>query len=235
MRVAICDDEKAPIEYLSSLLKEIDGIEIVGTFTKQKDLLHVISCGEEIEIVFMDIDWKDDTDGIQLSKRLFEESPNTQIIYVTGYNDRFSQHIFLEDSNLCGYLVKPVQKELLEAMLKRAENRIKRPQDKLVIHQRGQVYAIPFDELLYLESRGHNMIVYTTEDQISIYGRLETYKESLSRGFQQCHKSYVVNMDHIVFVDQNTIWLKNNMKVPISKSKYKEFRENYFKYMSRKM
>ena len=235
MRVAICDDEKAPIEYLSSLLKEIDGIEIVGTFTKQKDLLYMISCEQKIEIVFMDIDWKDDTDGIQLSKRLFEESPNTQIIYVTGYNDRFSQHIFLEDSNLCGYLVKPVQKELLEAMLKRAENRIKKPQDKLVIHQRGQVYAISFDELLYLESRGHNMIVYTTEDQISIYGRLETYKEGLSRVFQQCHKSYVVNMDHIVFIDQNTIWLRNNIKVPISKSRYKEFRENYFKYISGKI
>ena len=235
MRVAICDDERIAIEYLSSLLQEIDGIEILETFTEQKELFQWIEAEEEVDVVFMDIDWKEDMDGIQLSKMFFEKSPSTQIIYVTGYNDRFSQHIFLEDSNLCGYLVKPVQKDLLVAMLKRAENRIKRPQDKLVIHQRGQVFAIPYDEIRYLESKAHNVIIYTTTEEISTYNMLEHYKAELPHSFNQCHKSYVVNMDQIVYIDPKNIWLKDNIKVPMSKSRYKEFRENYFKYMSGKI
>ena len=85
MRVAVCDDEKGAILFLSELLKKNELIDVVNQFANQQEFLNQIRNGEQFDIVFMDIDWKDEIDGIQLSKILYDLSPMTQIIYVTGF------------------------------------------------------------------------------------------------------------------------------------------------------
>ncbi|MBR5127044.1 MAG: response regulator transcription factor [Roseburia sp.] len=235
MKVVICDDERAAAKYLNALLQKRTDIDVLGMFTNQKEFLEFMEDEMVPDIVFMDIDWQDDIDGIQLSKLLFEKYPNTQIIYVTGYNDRFSQQIFLEDSNLCGYLVKPVQEDLLERMLMRTENRRNLVNEKFVVSQRGVEQVFLYSEIAYLESKGHHVILHTEKEDISIYEKLDTCSKKLPCSFAQCHKSYVVNMDYIIYIDKDIIWLKNDKKINISKSKYKEFRERYFKYMGTKM
>lgn len=233
MRVVICDDERAPIDYLAGMLQKKKGMEVIGEYTEQSKLLELIEKKIFPDIVFMDIDWKDNRDGVQLSKILFEKSPKTQIIYVTGYNDRFSQQIFLEDSNLCGYLVKPVQEELLDILLSRADE--KKKTEKLIFSQRGVTQAISYEDICYLESSGHHTIIHTVAEVIQVYDKLETFKGKLSKSFAQCHKSFVVNMDYISYIDKNHVELQGIAKISISKGKYKEFRERYFSYMGAKM
>ena len=233
MKVVICDDERAPIDYLAVILQKKNGIEVIGEYTKQNELLELIEEKVFPDIVFMDIDWKDDRNGVQLSKILFEKSPKTQIIYVTGYNDRFSQQIFLEDSNLCGYLVKPVQEELLDILLRKAIERKKT--EKLIFSQRGVVQAIPYKDICYLESRGHHTMIHTMTEEIQVYDKLEAFKSKLSNRFAQCHKSFIVNMDYVSYIDKTHVELRGASKISISKGKYKEFRERYFSYMGAKM
>lgn len=235
MKAVICDDERMAAEYLAALLQKKEDIDILDIFTRQTEFLRAMEEGQIPDVVFMDIDWKDDLNGIQLSKKLFEKYPNTQIIYVTGYNDRFSQQIFLEDSNLCGYLVKPVQEEYLDGMLKKAAQHQRKNTDKLVINRRGVVQVLPCDDIIYLESQGHYTILHMLKEDVSIYEKMNVWSEKLPRRFVQCHKSYVVNMDCITYIDKDVIWLKDDHKINISKSRYKEFRERYFQYMSTKM
>ena len=64
---------------------------------------------------------------------------------------------------------------------------------------------------------------------------LDEYSKKLPKQFVRCHKSYVVNMDHIIYIDKELIRLKNEMCVSISKARHKEFRERYFLYMAEKM
>ncbi|MBQ8038651.1 MAG: response regulator transcription factor [Lachnospiraceae bacterium] len=235
MRVAVCDDEKEAVLYLSELLKREELIQGIRTFTNQKEFLQKIRGGETFDIVFMDIDWKDETDGIQLSKMLYELAPMTQIIYVTGFNERFSQQIFFEKSNLCGYLVKPVKEELLHKLLQKAKENAEYIEEKLVIRQNGLIQAVPIQEICYLESKGHHVIIHTSEKSIEVYGRLEHMKEKLPKNFLQCHKSYVVNMNYIMFIDKSEILLKGNYRVNISRDKYSEVREKYFLYIGERL
>ena len=231
MRVMICDDEKAPAIYLQELLLKQKDIEIQGIFQGQEELWQHLSEESLPDVVFMDIDWKEKQSGIMLAKKMFEKYPSVQIIYVTGYNDRFSQHIFLEDANLCGYLVKPVQEELLVEILSKAQKRRNVSEDKFIVKQRGTIQAFANKEILCFESKGHHVFIHTKDAIVQIYEKLDECERKLPRQFARCHKSYVVNMDNIVYIDKNEIQLKGIKKVPISKSKYQEFRENYFKYM----
>ena len=231
MRVIICDDEKAPAMYLQELLLKQKGIEIQGICQEQEELWQQLSKENLADIVFMDIDWKEKQNGIMLAKKLYEQYPSVQIIYVTGYNDRFSQQIFLEDSNLCGYLVKPVQEEILKEILRKVKQRLNVSNDKFFVKQRGLIQAFLNKEILFFESKGHHVYIHMKNEVVQIYEKLDECEKKLSRQFTRCHKSYVVNMDNIVFIDKSDVQLKGGKSVPISKSRYQEFRESYFKYI----
>lgn len=231
MKTAVCDDEKEAVQYLANLLDRNELIESVRMFTDQEEFLQEVRNGELFDVVFMDIDWKNEIDGILLSSQLFEMVPATQIIYVTGYNDRFSQQIFLEKSNLCGYLVKPVQKEILDKLLLKAEANTRSAEEKLVVRQNGMIHAIAIKDICYLESNGHHVMIHTLDEKLEIYGKLEAIKAKLPKCFLQCHKSYIINMNHIRYIDKNVILMRGERRINISRNKYSEVREQYFHYM----
>ena len=234
LRVAVCDDEQIVIEYLVDLLKDIKEIGTICKFTSQDELLAAVKNEDPFHVIFMDIDWKEEENGILLSSKIFDVCPDTQIIYVTGYNDRFSQHIFLENSNLTGYLVKPVQKELLERVWERALQKMKTQTDKFTIDQKGIIRSIPYRDIYYMESQGHSVIIHTATEEIDLYTRLESCKQKLPKNFLQCHKSYLVNMDYINYINKNVITLEKQIEVPISRSRYESSREIFFRYMGGK-
>ncbi|MCI6887599.1 MAG: LytTR family DNA-binding domain-containing protein [Lachnospiraceae bacterium] len=232
MRIAVCDDEKAAAEMLADKLNMLSDGHQIREFISIQRFQEAIDDGERFDVILMDIDWKQESDGIDFAEELERTSPSAQIIYVTGYNERYSQQIFLKSSNLCGYLVKPVDIKLLEKLLQKAEKAIERlEQEKLMIQQKGIVYAIPFRNICYLESMRHQIIIHTTGEQIVCYDQIDHLMQRLSPAFLQCHKSFVVNMNYIRRIDKNRILLQTREEIPISKARYAETRTAYFRYM----
>ena len=232
MRVAICDDESIALEMLHEQLKEIREITQIRTYLASADFLLSVENGERFDLVFMDIDWKEEKTGIDFAADLLKLSPLTQIIYVTGYNDRFSQQIFLKNANLCGFLVKPVNMDTLLQLLEKAkEKMVLQEEEKLVVKGSGIIHAIPYQEISYFESAGRKLVIFTLDGKIEIYEKLDDLRKRLPEGFLQCHKSFLVNMNHIRRIDKKHILLKSGAEIPISRAKYAETRERYFRYM----
>ena len=65
-------------------------------------------------------------------------------------------------------------------MLEKAQEQIDRQDNqKLLIQQKGTAHAIPYRDICYLESRGHQLIIHTFNDSILHYQRLEELKKQL--------------------------------------------------------
>ena len=233
MKIAVVDDEKRVAEYLCNLLQNSKISSTYQMFVDIAKLFDAIEDGEMFDLVLMDIEWNKKENGIDFSEQLIEICPKTLIIYVTGYNDRFSQHIFLKPSNLCGYLVKPVDPELLEVLLHKANEMVSKLEaEKLVVQQKGVIHAIPYSDICYLESRGHQLIVHTYKDSILCYEQIEELKKRLPQQFFQCHKSYLVNLALTRRITRSSILLKTGEEIPISKARYSDTRTAYFRYMN---
>lgn len=231
MRVAICDDEKDAREALRTMVAQSSLVNQIHGFLSLDEMRDAIEEGAHFDLVFLKIKWNRPQDGIDFAAELVKASSNTQIIYVTGESDRAVQQIFLKPANICGYLVEPVEAELLMKLLMKAWQTAEEGEEqKLFVQQKGVLHAIPLRKICYLESQGHQIWIHTTQGKILCYDRLENMKERLPGYFQQCHKSYLVNFYHVRRLEKNRMILKTQEEVPISRARYAQAKAAYFRY-----
>lgn len=236
MRVAVCDNEAVFLDQFAGQLSAVDKTieadyydDILGLFAK-------IQTGIKYDIVFMDIDWNDDKHtGINYAAMINRNSHETQIIFVTGHND-YSQDIFLEPLNLCGFLVKPVDTEKLSILLSKVEKKLSELKTKvLTVKNNGNVETITISSIIYAESKGHQVFIHMADDVSSVYEKLDEIESRLGEGFLRIHKSFCVNMDHIRKLEGRKLSLTDGTELPVSKNLQKSTRENYLDYLRSQM
>lgn len=232
MKIAVCDDQKECLIYVSDLLKTIKRIENIKEYSNIKQLQLDIEYNETFDIIIMDIDWKQEKNGIDYAHEIYCVSPQTQIIFLTGYNDQYSQSVFLKPTNLAGYVTKPINRVILEANIENAWRR-KQEEDskKLTIIHKNRALSLYNKDIVYIESVGHKAIIHTRNQDYICYEKLNDLKKRMDSYFVECHKSFLVNMEEISRIEKDKMIFFDGREAPISKKKYDDVRKIYFKYI----
>lgn len=231
MHIAVCDDEEHCLEAMRQLLQDYPGISRVVYYRNLEELSEAQKNGTAFDLIFMDIEWNGNTEnGIEYASQYNRRSPQTQFVFVTAYNDKFSQRIFWEKLNLCGYLVKPVQKENLKILLDKVREKLF-GSEALVLQHGGTTEKIPSNQIYYLESNAHQVVIHTLSGEISVYEKLDAYEKKLSKDFVRIHKSFLVNMQYIRRIEMKEVTLQDDTVLPVSRTRYSASRDKYFRFM----
>lgn len=233
MQIAICDDDRMFLELFCAQVSALGIARRVEPFSTQEAFWCALECGDRFDVVLLDIDWEQRATGMDVARRLSECAPRTKVIYVTGYNERFSQQIFLQKANLSGYLVKPVEEALLRANLEKVAAELGEQQPLLTVGVGGKPVSIPHRDIVYLESEGHTVSIHTRGEVVTVYGKLDKLAPLLPDGFLRCHKSFLVNMRCIRRFREQDVLLDNGAAVPVSRSRCVQTKAEYFRYMGK--
>ncbi len=197
MIVAICDDDQLQVEIIRRYLDEMDIVHGYDVFDSIEQLMFSLEERNRYDVLLMDIEWNQDLNGIDYAIKVNEKKPECQIIFLSNYT-QYSQDIFRDKLNLCGFLMKPVDKEHFQMMLQRASKRILEASKKqLIVQTRKVSYVFYYYQILFLESVGHRVIIHTDQDEVVCYEKLNYFVDCLKSSFAKCHKSYLVNMNRI--------------------------------------
>ncbi len=233
MQIAICDDNLDFLIQMEEYLQTLSQIENVAAFSTLESFLLSVEDGAKYDAVLLDIDWNQMQNGMDVAEQLLVLSPHTQIIYITGYGDRFVQQIFLQKSNLSGYLTKPIDPMLLQANLEKVAKTKAAASPTVTIFSQGKPITLMTDEILFLESQGHTVLIHTTTEVISAYRRMDDIAKLLSGDFCRCHKSFFVNLRQIRRIEQPDLLLKSGHKVPVSRNRYAQTKASYLRFIGR--
>ncbi len=140
IRVAICDDEPATLNYLrEQISKDFDqlGFEIsLDSFSNGTEFMKDLE-RNTFDIVFLDIKMQD-INGFEVAKRLRDLSDSTQIIFVTTKDglvyDSFDYQPF--------YFIPKTNQEILSSKLKLV---VKKLTDKIAQNHKIQL-TLPYGE-----------------------------------------------------------------------------------------
>lgn len=228
IEIAVCDDEAIIREQIRQFIKKRVPDCSVELYAAGEELL---AADKSFDLVFMDIQMEG-LSGMEAARILREKQEEILLIFITGLRE----HVFEAfDVSAFHYLLKPIEDEKLEEVLKRAlaevEKRRVRKKKQLLIKTRNRSMNLDESAILYLESRGKKVEVHIPGETIEVYASMNKLEEELGESFYRCHRGYLVNMAHIIEYRTDRIRLNNGEEVYLAKEKYQSFVKTYMRYL----
>lgn len=231
MKFAICDDEKICFESLQSTINTLGYAEEIQVeyYSTGEQLLRKLKDNKHFDLIFMDIYFADEVQGIKTSKAIREFDTNVPICFLTTSEEYVFDGY---DVQALQYLIKPIDKTKVLKIIHRIKEQTQK--NYCVINSNYEVHRILKEDILFLESSKRQLIIHlNNSSEITIYAKLRDFaKEHLEKKFVQCHQSFIVNMEYIDDISSDHIYLLRGQEiVPISRRFKKSVLENFKRYM----
>ena len=230
MLVAICDDSRIDLLLSKTLVIEYFRKRklscTVRLYENGTSLLDDLRDNTNFDIVFMDI-YVGDELGIDIARQLRNNGYENLLIFST-ITDEYAIESYSVRAN--GYILKPYNMTRLESVLDRVLE--KYDTDFMRVKVRNTYVNVPYSDIIYIESCNNRCILHTADEEYSLYMRLDDIEKSLSGDesrFLRCHRSYIVNMDHITAVDEQ-FRLDNGESVLIRSKSKAQIKKHYVAY-----
>ena len=231
MKVAVCEDQPEVRYTLSKILSELPMVKKIEVYSDMDMCLGDIDEGNYYDVVFMEVDWKQEKTGIDYGKTIYKMSPYTKLIYIAADVEKYIESIFLDGPKVSGFLKNPIDGIQVKKYMAQLEGDLKRTEGRLLIHYKGSNIAIPFQDIMYLESQLHKVNIVLQNKKYLCAGKLDEMGKRLGKQFVRCHKSYIVNMDYIHEFKGRKIYLKNGEEIAISKTCLETMKVGFAKYI----
>jgi two-component system, LytTR family, response regulator len=243
IRIIIIEDEAPARDLIKHYLKDLDSIEIIAECGDGFSALKSISALKP-DLVFLDIQMPRLT-GIELLEVLTEKP---EVIFTTAY-DQFALKAF--ELNAVDYLLKPFAKrrflnaveKAIEKIRSGAGNKVpanellaKKPEpsspvNRIVVRKGNAINLIPVEQIRYVEAQDDYIMIYHAAGKAMKQQTMKFYEDNLPKSdFVRIHRSYIVRVEEINKIepygkDNHVAVLKSGDKLPISRSGYKQLKE----------
>lgn len=220
IKCIIVDDEPLAIEGIEIYMKDLDYLELVGTFNNPLKLDAFLK-ENTVDLIFLDIEMPH-LSGINFLKTL-EQKPLT--ILTTAYSE-FALDAF--SLNVVDYLLKPFRLERFVKAVDKARDIILQ-QDSIKNSEKDFIYVkserkytkVYFSEIEYIGGLKDYVIVYTPTQKLITSMNIKTIYEQLPHDiFSRTSKSFIININYIKTVNLNSVQL-HSKEIPLGKG-YKE-------------
>ncbi len=230
LSIAVCDDEKCILEKIEKMAKDFfskKNIDIsVVQYSSGEELLE---SGKRPDIIFLDIGMQG-LDGIETAKRLRAYGYKGFLIFITVLKEMVFQSFEVQPFD---YLLKPVQKEYFDKTLERLFRSMQDKEKGHLLVQKGyESNIISFQDIICCEIIDRKVYLYLNSGKvIDYYDRIENLEKKLDRRFFRCHRSYLINLNHLKSYRNNTAYMADGKEIPVSRLRSREFSNVILQYM----
>ena len=213
IKVGIIDDEVLAREVLEEYCAKIDNFDLVLSTGNPLEFVNFIQ-QSEVDLIFLDIEMPE-LNGMEILRSMIRPP---KVILTTAYSEYALESY---EYGVVDYLLKPIKIErFLKAINKVEASKIAQPKknsgnDELQIKHDGVPVNIPFDSILYIQSFGNYLKVFTDSRMYLTSETLINITTLLSDNFQRTHKSYIANLNRVIKASRTYLLIENN-KVPVS-------------------
>lgn len=213
--ICVCDDESLIREQLKKYIVRysfLHDFEMKIIQLESADQLY--SCHVSYDILFLDIRFGSQTIGIDVAEQLRAQGNTSIIIIMT----------LLKAMSLEGYraepfrfILKPLREEQIHAILTACIKKLDRTVAYIKVMNDSYASFIRTDRILYIYSKARKRhIICTSDENISTWQSLNELMQGLPAGkFAFSQKSYIVNLDMIDLVKNETIILTDGTGIPL--------------------
>jgi len=237
MHILIMEDDDGHRTHIESIVrkqiaKEPVDMELILSSGDPADILDYLKVHPDKRgLYFLDIDLRHhEIDGMELAVKIKAIDPFAKIVFITTKSDL--AHLTYEHKlDAIDYILKgrpdDVETRTVESILA-AYKRYLEESPELVryytVDANGEVWSFAHDDILFFETKSNNKLALHTEySSIEFRGFLNEV-EKLIPEFYRCHKSFLVNLHKIAYIDKaaHEIILVDGRRINIAQKKLSE-------------
>lgn len=216
------DDEPLALDIIEDYIKKIEFLELEAKCTSALEALQILK-NTTIDLIFLDIQMPD-LSGFEMLESL---NKNPLVIFTTAYDDYAVESY---NYNAIDYLIKPfsfsrflkavdkAHEQMASQKVSVANGKTSKKQDFIFVNADGKNVKIFLDDILFLKGLSDYIELHTVLKKFILRDNLkDVEKMLLPSDFTRVHKSFIVSISKIDFVEGNIIKIKDE-EIPIGRS-----------------
>lgn len=202
LKCLVVDDEPRAHVVLKSYIEKIPDLEIVHSTTSSVEAFSYLQ-SNSVDLLFLDIEMPELT-GLELLAAL----QNPPKVIITSAHSEFAVDSY--NFNVTDYLLKPIPFNRFLRSVNKVLHQFSPPpaseepevrvpaSDHFFVKEDGINKRIDYANLLYVNSFGNYVRIYTTDGKHMVADTMKHMEEILpSDQFQRIHKSYIINLSKV--------------------------------------
>lgn len=226
MKFAYVDDDEKEYDTLTQYITRIISDISIDYYPSEKDFLASWHKGI-YDCIFLDI-YLNGSSGVDLAKKIRKTDSEVRLAFCTTSNEYASESY---EVNARYYLQKPFTEEKVRAMIERINlDKIRR--SETVSFSDG--HMLPLYNIADTEYSSHCALAHCIGDiEITLkVSQTELEKTLCAHPCFICSsKGIIVNLNEVKEFDTGLFTMKDGLRVPISRRKYKEVRQAYASFL----
>jgi len=227
--ILVVEDEAIVAKDIESSLKKL-GYTVPSVENKGEDAIDAAGTHKP-DLILMDIMLKGEISGIEAAEQI-KNRYKIPIIFLTAYADE-STLSKAKVTEPYGYIIKPFKEIDLHtsiemALYKHAKEREvvkerdlyssivldKSADDCIFVKSNSRLVKVKTQDIYFVEALKDYVIIRTTEGKYTVHSTMKDIMTKLrSSKFLRVHRSYIVQVDKIVAIEQSNIIIEDDKKV----------------------
>ena len=256
LRVVVVDDERPARSFLTSMLRLIEDVTLVGEAASGREAIILIE-REQPDLALLDLQMPE-LDGMGVVRALQARRRAPLVAFVTAYDEHA---IAAFEVNALDYLLKPVEGPRLRETLDRARERIEHGElaaeqlsrveaaeemysaslrqqylDRIPVRRRDEVILLPIAQIAYVTAERELLHIMTTRgERHTITYRLKDLETRLDpKRFVRLARGTLANLDMITKINvmpggTYVAVLSNGKELPVSRLQSRILRDRFLR------
>lgn len=225
--IGICDDEISwinPIRNVCKIYEQENNEKFEYMIFRSGE--EVLAYEGEISVLFLDIEMQG-LDGIETMNQLIKKNNVWKIVFITSHEERMIDTFGLKT---LGFVSKTKDIDSIKKWLGIAINEIKRC-DMIEITEGSKKIKVRTEDVLYIQGERNYVKIVTSGKEYVMIGNLKSWEGKIKNtNIYRCHKSYLVNFEHIRTINDDIKLDIDNTMIPLGRRYREIIRADYSDY-----
>lgn len=227
----VVDDEPLALKLLSDYVNKTPFLQLIKQTTNPFEAIELVQAGG-VDLLFLDIQMPELT-GLQLMKIIGHKC---KVILTTAYPDYALDGY---EFDVIDYLLKPITFDRFLVAAHKARERVSAepavviqaaaPKEPVAgyifVKTEYKIQKIDLADILYMEGLRDYVAIHIPGGKVLTLQSMRSFQEQLPESqFMRVHKSYLVALDKIEFIERNRIVIAGNY-IPVGETYQEQFQQ----------
>ena len=236
--IIICEDDNVQREFLENFIRSFLGKEnfkgeiLLSSSSAKEVISFIVNNSIKKAIYILDIELKNNENGLLLAEEIKEYDRSSYIIFLTGH-ESYLKESFLFKTEALDFILKSDENTLRKRLTQDINYILKNETYPIFsFTYKNEKINLPISKINYISTSyfDHELIIHAIDKNYSSRGNLNQIAYDFPE-FLFIHRSILVNCSNICVInkEKKQILFKNSKKIKGSERKFKSFLESFHK------